>query len=437
MTRTAVYLRISEDRKGEELGVTRQREDCLALCSARNFTDPVVFQDNDISATKGRARPAYEDLTRHISSGDFKRVVVYHTSRIWRNPRQRLDGRELFRKMGVALIPVKGPELDFTSAHGRMIADFIGAVDTAEVEISGERKSRAMIQKAQNGEYLGGKKAYGISEDGKSLIDEEANRIRCWYKSLLAGGSIASMAKESGKHHSSVANILKAPRNAGLRILHGERYSTPHPAIVSEDVWMAAVAILRNPQRSQHTQGNASKWFGSGLYFCGRCKTQSVKSHYMGNKKRAYICRNCSSWWGADRVDQYVMSVMAKWLEKHLKNLPGATPKTSASSELRAVRLRMEALGREFALDDDADPTAFRAAVKVLRERQAELEEQVISESQGNAISSIRSVDTFLNLKDVPRKKAIISSVMKVELSPSPTGKGSASHFGPKISWKI
>jgi hypothetical protein len=51
--KTAIYLRISEDRVGLALGVERQREDCLGLCSVRGRTDPEIFQDNDLTATKG------------------------------------------------------------------------------------------------------------------------------------------------------------------------------------------------------------------------------------------------------------------------------------------------------------------------------------------------------------------------------------------------
>ena len=44
-----VYLRISEDRTGEEAGVERQRDDCLGLCHRLSLevADGDVFMDND------------------------------------------------------------------------------------------------------------------------------------------------------------------------------------------------------------------------------------------------------------------------------------------------------------------------------------------------------------------------------------------------------
>ena len=69
MTRAAVYLRISQDPTGEQAGVTRQREDCLALVEAQGWELLEVFQDNDISASSGKARPEYQRMLKAIRDG--------------------------------------------------------------------------------------------------------------------------------------------------------------------------------------------------------------------------------------------------------------------------------------------------------------------------------------------------------------------------------
>ena len=55
------YLRISEDRTGEEAGVDRQRADCLALCARLGLPVVVVdvFMDNDTSAFLHKKRPGF------------------------------------------------------------------------------------------------------------------------------------------------------------------------------------------------------------------------------------------------------------------------------------------------------------------------------------------------------------------------------------------
>ncbi len=86
----------------------------------------------------------------------FDWVVVWHQSRIWRNRRERADGIERLKTAQVSLAAVKGPDLDLTTAQGRMLAGLLGEVDTAEVEIKGERQAAAGLQSAQQGRPTGG-----------------------------------------------------------------------------------------------------------------------------------------------------------------------------------------------------------------------------------------------------------------------------------------
>jgi len=69
----AVYPRQSVDRCGDELAISRQREDYLKSCEGRGWT-PREYLDNDKSATTGR--PAYERMLDNIRAGDMGAVVV-------------------------------------------------------------------------------------------------------------------------------------------------------------------------------------------------------------------------------------------------------------------------------------------------------------------------------------------------------------------------
>ncbi|MCV7259523.1 recombinase family protein [Mycobacterium shimoidei] len=73
-TRAAVYLRISSDPTGQQQGVTRQREDCLKLCADRGWT-PVEFVDNDVSASSGKKRPAYERMLDDVREAPSDQTV--------------------------------------------------------------------------------------------------------------------------------------------------------------------------------------------------------------------------------------------------------------------------------------------------------------------------------------------------------------------------
>ncbi|MGZ8626892.1 MAG: recombinase family protein, partial [Actinomycetota bacterium] len=73
----AIYCRISADREGRQLGVTRQRDDCLALAEARGWRVAEVYVDNDVSAYSGKPRPEYRRMLRDLKDGSRDAVVVY------------------------------------------------------------------------------------------------------------------------------------------------------------------------------------------------------------------------------------------------------------------------------------------------------------------------------------------------------------------------
>jgi site-specific DNA recombinase len=55
--RCAIYCRISEDRTGQEYGISRQLQDARELVRSRGWDVAGEFSDNDISAHKGARRP--------------------------------------------------------------------------------------------------------------------------------------------------------------------------------------------------------------------------------------------------------------------------------------------------------------------------------------------------------------------------------------------
>src|ERR1044072_6430180 len=79
----AVYLRISSDPTGQQLGIARQRDDCVALSEQRGWT-PVEYVDNDTSAPSGKGRPAYERMLADIRDGAIGAVVAWDLDRLHR-----------------------------------------------------------------------------------------------------------------------------------------------------------------------------------------------------------------------------------------------------------------------------------------------------------------------------------------------------------------
>jgi len=81
--KAAVYVRISRDKEGRELGIKRQEQDCRALAKRLKWDVVGVYSDNDLIATSPR-RKGWQTLLKALESGDVKAVLAYSSSRMYR-----------------------------------------------------------------------------------------------------------------------------------------------------------------------------------------------------------------------------------------------------------------------------------------------------------------------------------------------------------------
>ncbi|MFM8238484.1 MAG: recombinase family protein, partial [Actinomycetota bacterium] len=124
---TAVYCRISSDKRGEGLGVERQRQACVKLAKAKGWSVGEVFTDNDISAYSGKRRPEYERMLEAFRSGRFDALIAWHPDRLHRNPREHEDFLDVVDETGIEIATVSAWTIDLATAAGRAVARTIGA----------------------------------------------------------------------------------------------------------------------------------------------------------------------------------------------------------------------------------------------------------------------------------------------------------------------
>src|SRR5271165_5724161 len=105
MRKAAIYTRISSD-DGTALGVARQERDCRELVARRGWTVAGVYTDNDVSATNGKPRPAYQRLLADLADGLVDAVVVWDLDRLHRRPIELEEFLDLADRRRVALASV-------------------------------------------------------------------------------------------------------------------------------------------------------------------------------------------------------------------------------------------------------------------------------------------------------------------------------------------
>lgn len=404
--RVAVYARISEDstsrvevRDGKEhvvadgAGVDRQIRDAEALAELRGWKVVEQFHDNDISALRGAHRPGYQALLRAVANGGVDRVLVWQTSRLWRNRAERARDIDTFAAAQVGIIAVKGPDLDLSTAYGRGMAGLLGEFDTMESEVKSERVAAAAADRARRGVPNGGL-GYGWtrSDDGGWVLNEaEAAIVREVTDRLLAGETLHALTDDlnergvpapgSGENRrrattnpdgtrwgrSSVKKIATRPANAGIRVRHrGKPTETmtdgQWPAILPRDRWeRAAAKFAPDPSRANVARPGARKHLlsFSEVGACGVCgsvlRSKTIKPKKATHTPQTlYVCDAKSQCTGRNeaKVDELVKEVIVARLQQPdaLLWLAGDDDRAREAGErVEALQARLDAAADRYA----------------------------------------------------------------------------------------
>src|SRR5699024_8048405 len=128
MTTAALYLRISRDLTGEQLGVDRQRDAAEEYARASGYEVAEVFTDNDISAAGGKRRPGFEALLATLAAGHLSVVIAWNWDRLTRNRPDTVQLIETCQRAKAKVALVRGSDLDMSTPSGRMTAGILAEV---------------------------------------------------------------------------------------------------------------------------------------------------------------------------------------------------------------------------------------------------------------------------------------------------------------------
>jgi site-specific DNA recombinase len=277
--RAVIYVRISLDKTGEALGVTRQQEACEQLAAARGWTVTQVYVENDTSASA--KRPQYAAMLAAAAAGDFDVIIAWAVDRLTRSPREIEDLIDLAEAHHLMIATVAG-ELDLTTDQGRMVGRILGSVARGEVERKGARQKAANLQRATAGQAsTAGVRTLGFEPGMGAVIPGEAAHIKAGFALFLGGASLRSIARawaEGGfetAHGSAkwsvfaVRTVLRNPRYAGRSMHQGVEVGRGKwEALVSGDDFDLVQAILDDPARKT-TPDHARRYLLPGIATCG------------------------------------------------------------------------------------------------------------------------------------------------------------------------
>ncbi|MGD8148429.1 recombinase family protein [Ornithinimicrobium sp. Y1694] len=394
--RTAIYCRISLDAAGEGLGVERQETECRALAERNGWDVDEVFTDNDISATTGKARPAFEQLLAYRPD----RIVVWHTDRLVR----LTADLERVLDLGVPVFTVTAGDLDLSNPAGRAVARTITAWATYEGEQKSLRQQASHRQRARSGRsFWSHRRPFGFTETGHHH-EVEAAALRECYAMLRRGETFASCARwltEQGHtttrgsrwDGSRLSTTMRHPRNAGLIVYRDEIVGQGEwDPIISEEEWRAILdrsSAMPGAKALGKPQGERVKSLLGGIAECAECGDKVRRTRQQSQRK-------------SGTVHTYVyqprchhVSIRAEWLDEEIKRAvlraasrparalddgPEIKPEDAQEAAAKAVALRqrLEDAARSWTRDEITDEE-FSAIKATARAELQEAENKAIT----------------------------------------------------------
>jgi len=443
------------------MGVTRQRDDCLALAAARGWTVAAVLTDNDLSAYSGKVRPAYAQLLAGIRAGSFDAVIAWHPDRLHRSPLELEEFITIVEAHRVTVETVQAGQWDLSTPSGRLVARQLGSVARYESEHRGQRVRRALEQNAQAGRAHG-RRAYGWSREydpgtghSREVVEPtEATVVQRIAASVIAGDSIRGIVtalnadhlpSATGKPWTKVGlrHVVLRERNVGLRVHHGAVIGDGDwPPILDRGTWEQVRAVLADPQRRTST-GSVAAHLLSGIARCGVCGAPMRAG--MNRSVPSYRCTDgsCVSRRRADVDELVVRIVVGRLARPDAVDLftPAARSDDVREAAAAAATLRARV---DNAADDYADGRIDRRQLERITAR---LRPQIdVAEARASIVDDAPLLAGLLGADDVraawdalplPRRRAVVDLLVDVRVNRAHQGARAFDPATVEITWRV
>ncbi|MCC7409672.1 MAG: recombinase family protein [Phycisphaeraceae bacterium] len=317
--RCAIYTRKSteEGLQQEFNSLDAQRESAEAYIAAQKHEGWTCLPDryDDGGFTGGNMdRPAVQRLMKDIAAGKVDCVVVYKVDRLSRSLMDFARIMETFDNHHVSFVSVT-QQFNTTHSMGRLTLNILLSFAQFEREIISERTRDKIAAARRKGKFAGGRPILGYdllsSPAGPRLVvnDEEAHRVRVVFDLYLQHGALIPVVQELDRRGwRTKAWTTKGGRQVGglpldknllYRLLtnvvyvgkirhHEEVHPGEHTAIVDEQVWQRAQAVLQHNGRTGGTLvRNRYGALLKGLIRCAPCGCAMMHT-YSAQKNRRY-----------------------------------------------------------------------------------------------------------------------------------------------------
>ena len=325
--RVAIYVRVSTVYQIDKDSLPMQKQELIAYAKLILGTDDVVIFEDAGYSGKNTDRPKFQEMMSQVRNGMFSHILVWKIDRISRNLLDFASMYQELKELGVVFVS-KNEQFDTSGAMGEAMLKIILVFAELERQMTSERVTAAMISRAGNRLWNGGRVPYGYDWDSDeerfSFNEEEYNIAHMIHDKYEEMQSLVRESRWLNDHGYrtragnlwnpvSLLIILKSIFYCGdYRYTYskdGDRTKVKdesewvtvrdhHPAIVSREQKERILAILEANKRLRKTRSVRTDTkhihIFQGLMICGNCG-KPMTSHIINKKDWSYSNYSCTT----------------------------------------------------------------------------------------------------------------------------------------------
>jgi site-specific DNA recombinase len=416
-----------------------------------------LYKDNDISAFRGKWRPAYQAMLDDVKNGQVDGILCWHNDRLHRHQRELEDFIELVDQSAIPVQSVTAGIFNLSDASGRMTARILGAVARQESEHKAERQRAKHDELAAQGSPSGGTRPFGLTvvkhgTDGRSYreeVPEEADAIREAARDIIAGTSVREICRRWE------AEGLRGTRGARLspQVVNGIMTSewvagrragklAQWPAVLDEETWRLVGAVIKSQgDGPELPSGTAQR------HSYVRVVRPLLLSRPKAGGKPAYICgadlggcgkiRVLAADFEQDVLERLFDRIDPEQLRDHQPADDGTAKAMAEMARLEGVKTRLA----ELAGTGELDLTEFRAAKATNDRAMQALRETLARSAEDEAMQRARAEavdlpDKWDDLGIEDRRRVVQALADRIEVGPAVKGRNFYAPERVKVTYR-
>jgi DNA invertase Pin-like site-specific DNA recombinase len=446
--------RVSKDKSGEARSVAEQQEANRAAAAVLGAVITAEYEDvQSASRFAAKAREDWPRLLADVAAARLDLVLLWETSRGSRVLSEWVAFVDLCRDSGVLVhITSHGRTYDPRARRDRKMLLEDGIDNEDESEKTSERVRRALAANAENGQPhsqppYGYRRRYDPvtgkrdRQQAQDIVEEEATVVRKVIAAVAEETPLSAIERETGIQRSTIRKWCLNPAYIGKRRTPGGMVDARWPAIVDEETWHQARAVLAaKPGAGAGSRPGAVKYLLSSLAGCGTCPNLLEPDAANARRGAAYSCRAGHVSMSMAAVDEVITAlVVARCAEPDLYELLTAASGTEAETA-RAEAGRLQAELDEW-LEADISPRAYKAKedkllplIAAARERADLLAIPAPVRDLVTARDDVAAA--WLRLSVAQRRGAVRFLFAWIKLDPAPSRRGPRVPAKDRLRWE-